>query len=330
MALNGDTFLAGLDADVAAAVAAGVARATARPNNMARVAAALPPPRQALFHITYSLMRVIDDFVDEDFMVRPEAERAASRAAAIATVDRWQAQAEAAAAGRFVATADSLYPELFGVMNRVVGASAIGPKPWTALAGAMRADLAEGDFANWADFAAYAEGAAVAPASIFIYILAAEIDADLTSRIALDRPPADFARDLAVFCYLVHILRDLSDDAGRAERLVTLPSDVLSACGLDKPALARAASGDRSVDIAPLVDVVTAHAGKYRQAATVAVEALKPQIGPTEQRVIDTLFALYACQFDAIVDNPAGVADGSVSLDRQTVMDILMRLGAAA
>jgi phytoene synthase len=329
MPTNGDAFLATLDADVAAVVAAGMARAAQRPNNMARVAAALPLPRQALFHVTYALMRAIDDFVDEDFMARPPAERMATRDAAIAMVDRWQAQVEAAAAGRFAAGGEALFAELFAVMNRVVGASAIGPWPWVALAGAMRADLAEGDFANWDDFAAYAEGAAVAPASIFIYILAAEIGDDLSSRIALDRPPADFARDLAIFCYLVHILRDLSDDAGRAERLVTLPNDVLAACRLDKPALARAAAGDRSVAIAPLVAAVVAHARPRRHAAAASIAALKPQIGAVEQAVIDTLFALYDAQFDAIVANPAGVADGSVALGRTAVAAILARLGNA-
>ena len=330
MPLTGDPFLASLDPDVAAVVAAGMARAARRPNNMARVAAALPMPRQALFHVTYALMRVIDDFVDEDFMARPPAERAATRNAAVATVDRWQAQAEAAAERRFTAADDTLFPDLFAVMNQVVGSSAIGPGPWVALAGAMRADLAEGDFRDWDDFAAYAEGAAVAPASIFIYILAADIAPDLSSGIALDRPPADFARDLAIFCYLVHILRDLSDDAGRAERLVTLPGDVLAACRLDKAALARAAAGDRSVAVGPLVDAVAAYAAPRRAAAMAAIAALKAQIGSVEQAVIDTLFALYDAQFSAILANPAGVTDGSVALDRADVAAILARLAEAA
>jgi phytoene synthase len=330
MPLTDEAFLARLDADIASTVAAGLARAQRRPNNMARVASVLPMRRQALFHVTYALMRKIDDFVDEEFMTRTPAERAATRAGAVAVVDRWQAQAEAAAAGRFVPDAAALEPELFGVMNKVVGASAIGPWPWRALAGAMRDDLAEGDFADWDDFAAYAEGAAVAPASIFIYMLAAEIDDDLSSRIALDRSPACFARDLAIFCYLVHILRDLADDAGRADRLLTLPSLVLAECGLDKRALARAAAGDRSVDVGPLVESVVRQATPRRAAAQKAIDEFAGWIGPLERRVLDTLFALYDAQFAAIVDRPAGIVDGSAALDRSRIDEILKRLARAS
>ena len=193
MSLNYQRFLGNLDGDVAAVVDAGLARATNRPNNMARVAAALSLPKQALFHVTYALMRAIDDFVDEDFMARAPAERTETRAAAMATVDRWQAQAEAASAGRFAAGPDALDPLLFDVMNKIVGASAIGAGPWQALAGAMRADIAEDALPDWAAFADYAEGAAVAPASIFIYILAADVSDDLSSDIALPLPPADYA-----------------------------------------------------------------------------------------------------------------------------------------
>ncbi|MEK9660695.1 MAG: squalene/phytoene synthase family protein [Alphaproteobacteria bacterium] len=325
-----DTFLAALDPLTASVVAAGIDRAARRPNNMARVAAALSLPQQALFHVTYALMRVIDDFVDEDFMARTADEREIGRAAAFAVVDRWQTQSEAAAAGRFTADAGSLHADLFTVMNRVVGNSDIGAGPWRALAGAMRADLAEGRFETWQDFDAYAEGAAVAPASIFIYILAAAIDDDLASQASLDRPPADYARGLALFCYLVHILRDLSDDAGRAERLVTLPNDTLSQCGIDKPMLARAVAGDRGIDLCPLVDAVGSRAGVHRAAAETAIAGLRPQIGTREGLVLDTLFALYDAQYRVILANPEGVADGSVALDDDAIAPLLARLRDAA
>lgn len=318
-----------LDADVGAVVSAGLARAKARPNNMARVAAALAPPKEALFHVTYAVMRMIDDFVDEDFMARPAAERAATRADALAVVDRWQAQAEAAAAGRFRTGAEALEPGLFTVMNKVVGNSMIGGGPWCALAAAMRADIAEGDLVEWSDFAGYAEGAAVAPASIFIYILAAEVDNDISSRISLAGSPADYARDLAIFCYLVHILRDLSSDAGRADRLLTIPGRTLAECNLDKPALARAAAGDPSVDLVPLVGAIVAHAAPFRQRSVDALAALRPQIGTRERLVIDTLFALYDSQYDAIASRPGGVADGSIALGTAAIGAILKRLVGA-
>lgn len=326
MLLKNKGYFERLDTEVATVVAAGLARVATRPNNMARVAAALSPPKQALFHVTYALMRTIDDFVDEEFMGRTPAQRDVTRADAFATVDLWQAQAVAAADGRFVGRSDSYEPLLFSVMNKVVGASAIGPAPWCALADAMRADIREGALPDWQAFADYAEGAAVAPASIFIYILAADVDDDLKSRIDLPLATAEYARALAIFCYLVHILRDLSDDAGRAERLLTIPDAALAACSLDKAALSRAAAGDHAVDVTPLAQAIIAHAAPFRDAATRAVADLASHIRGRERLVIETLFALYDAQFAAIAARPSGIADGSVALGATAIGKVLSRL----
>ncbi len=124
-------------------------------------------------------------------------------------------------------------------------------------------------------------------------------------------------------------MRDLSDDAGRADRLLTIPDCVLAACGLDKPALARASAGDRSVDVAPLSRAIVAHADSFRAASKIAIADLSMHIGVRERAVIETLFVLYDAQFAAIGDRPDGIADGSVALDKAAIGAILRRLDGA-
>ncbi|MDG2123807.1 MAG: squalene/phytoene synthase family protein [Verrucomicrobiales bacterium] len=47
-------------------------------------------------------------------------------------------------------------------------------------------------------------------------------------------PLADYAHDMGVFCYLVHICRDVKKDAlAGGDQLVTVPADVLAEHGLD-------------------------------------------------------------------------------------------------
>ena len=104
---------------------------------------------------------------------------------------------------------------------------------------------------------------------------------------------------------------------------------MLAACGLDKPALARASAGDRSVDVAPLSRAIVAHADSFRAASKIAIADLSMHIGVRERAVIETLFVLYDAQFAAIGDRPDGIADGSVALDKAAIGAILRRLDGA-
>jgi phytoene/squalene synthetase len=85
---------------------------------------------------------------------------------------------------------------------------------WRNFFDAMARDVEQPRFRTYSEFLAYAEGAAVAPTTIYLYLL--------TSRTPGDRPylpPAGFdllrcGRALGLFAYLAHILRDLPDDVG--------------------------------------------------------------------------------------------------------------------
>jgi phytoene synthase len=101
--------------------------------------------------------------------------------------------------------------------------------PWVNLAKAMRRDINHSRFNTFEDFLNYAEGASIAPATVFMRILTAQPNGNgYDCRINVTDPYM-YAKDLAIFCYLTHILRDISCDLELGERgLIYLPIEDLN------------------------------------------------------------------------------------------------------
>ncbi|MGE0255683.1 MAG: squalene/phytoene synthase family protein [Alphaproteobacteria bacterium] len=294
---------------------------------MARVAAALPWPKQVVFHVSYAAMRVIDDFVDDDFLAQAPDERARLLPSALARLEQWRVDATAAATGRYSPSPgapDAGEAILFNALQAVCEpAGAIGPAPFHALAGALEADLRERPLPRWSDFHAYAEGAAVAPASIFVTLLATDIDRDFAGRYSPATPATDYARALAIFCYLVHILRDLAEDARGHPQLLTVPAEVLAPLGLDRDSFGAAIRAGDARRVEPAIGAIAGEARRWRPRALADVAALSGLIPPVEGAVIETLFTLYDEQFAAVADAPAAVVAGTAGLPAERVREIL-------
>jgi len=84
--------------------------------------------------------------------------------------------------------------------------------PWENLAKAMRWDINNSRFSTFKDFLNYTEGAAIAPATVFISVLSAQSDSNKYDCKINVADPYIYAKDLAIFSYLTHILRDISCD----------------------------------------------------------------------------------------------------------------------
>ena len=299
MESDGALALSPADLDVALDHCARVAGR--KDNHLVAVSQRLDVPvKRALFVSCYAVMRVLDDAVDEQFLARSRAAGQSSRRAMEAFIDRWLEQALAAAAGRFRSTPQSYEPLVFAALNHFAGASQLGMGPWQDLAGAMRSDVREHSLATWDDFDAYCRGATVAPASVFIYVLACRAGGDAETRFDLPSPPEHYARDMAIFCYLVHILRDLSMDAAKDAQLITLPETALSAAHLDKQSLRQAVAAGDIASVQPLVNAVLARARRYLPAIEQRRAELGRLLGATEHRILEDLFARYLAVFEAI------------------------------
>ncbi len=307
--------------DVEAAGAWCAAFVAARPSNVTRLAARLSPFRRALFFPAYCAMRSIDDAVDEGFLRLDAAARRAARPAMAARLAAWQRHAEAAAGGRYRGGATGDDDTVFAAIDATLGRSAMGPAPFRALAAALRRDVEERPLASWGDFLDYAEGAAVAPAALFVFILACRPDGTAP----LSRPCSDYARHLAVFSYLVHILRDLGADARRAPQHLTLPADLLRAHGLTRAALRRAARAGGRDAVAALAPLVAAVAARARERRARSAGDLARLAGETAGRglLLSALAEVYDRQLEAIEADYGAVLAGEAVLPLATVDRLL-------
>jgi len=300
----------------------------ARPSNVTRLAYLLPRAKRPLFYPAYCAMRVIDDEVDNDFLGQTDAERHASRFGVAARVESWREHAVSATQGGYVpGTGAGDDDMIFTAMNATLGRGDMGPAPYHGLADAMQRDVAERPLATWQDFLDYTEGAAVAPAAVFVYILACKVKRDGSSESSLSRPFADYARHLAIFSYLVHILRDLKADAERAPQHLTLPDDLLDESGLTKASLQQAAKAGDDAALGPLVGTIAALTERH-YAFTMRDLALLNDETDGDAAMLVGLAEVYSRQFDTIRGDFRSVLEGGGVVDMATV-DRLLAAGKA-
>ncbi|NMB71991.1 MAG: squalene/phytoene synthase family protein [Bacteroidales bacterium] len=88
----------------------------------------------------------------------------------------------------------------------------------------MLFDVNHNGFRNWKEFLCYAEGASVAPASVFVHLCCLIPKKD-GNYIPPEFDVIEAARPCAIFSYLVHIIRDFQKDTH--ENLIYLPRSLM-------------------------------------------------------------------------------------------------------
>lgn len=285
-------------------LAASVTRRSA--SNLWFVGRALGSQKRKLFEAAYATMRVIDDFVDDDFLARTVQDRASTRPVAQERVSAWLVASEAAICGApETGGVSEIEAQLFRALRQATGRCDIPPDPWRNLATAMHFDVDESSLETWTDFETYCEGATVAPAAVFLYVLQAKISpsGDIQADISADTL-ADQARDMAIFCYLVHILRDFAKDFARGGQLVTIPQ----ACFTEYD-LSRAQVQDDPMAAVPLLRDLAARATVHRTAARSMANGLKANLGGVEARILESLLSIYEQLHDSLLRDPSPLVD---------------------
>lgn len=269
-----------------------------RNNYLKRVSRFLPNrAKYRLFCTTYAAMRVIDDAVDEEFLTRPENERVGRRDSMNGLIDKWLGQAEEAAGGAYRTISSSFEPFVFEALNVVLKGSQIGLGPWRELASSMKRDVAEEALDTWNDFLRYCEGACVAPAAIFLYILGCRIDDKDCSHLDWPEPPDSYARDMAIFCYLVHILRDLPEDVQKNRQILTIPLEFFTRTSLRAHDFVSAIRKGEWKATAPLLQIMVGRAEEYERRAESQLERLSLIMPKREYRIVWLLHKLYVRTF---------------------------------
>ncbi|MDP2699572.1 squalene/phytoene synthase family protein [Thalassospira sp.] len=271
------------------------ALAAAKNANLYRAAMLLNENRQRFFLASYASMRVIDDIVDDGFLELPDAERAENRADTLLAIDRWQAQILAAKAN-----IDNPHPDdgpldhaVFRALRLTLGRSDLAADPWVHLADALRKDVAEEPLDEWDDFIRYCDGATAAPASIFVYLLSARYDDVIGYVSPLGDSPLYYARDMAIFCYIVHILRDLPDDIKGPDRLVTIPGEILAGADISIGEI-RNAIGQKQYDaLQSLADLMLEKAWEHFETGQARSAELLAFLDADETDTLSRLFTVY-------------------------------------
>ncbi|NOY88298.1 MAG: squalene/phytoene synthase family protein [FCB group bacterium] len=169
--------------------------------------------------------------------------------------------------------------------------------PWEKLGKAMIYDLNHQGFKTFAVFLRYAEGAAVAPASIFMHLCGVSKNKDDFSP-----PPFDIrqaARPLALFSYLVHIIRDFQKD--QQNNLNYFADNILERYNISLQMLKDISHhGEITSNFRHLIKRYYEYAFYYNQKARQKINDLLIYLEPPYQLSLEMIYNLYLQIFEKI------------------------------
>lgn len=189
------------------------------------------PEVKRAFVATYASMRLIDDAIDG--IPHRATLSESQREVELARVAHWVELIRAARIG--TNHAEGTWMALADTFSRFD----LPLDPWLNLATAMTSDVNSTSFRTWDELRQYMQGASVAPAVVFMYLVLMRPDASGIFRTNWSYREVHAAtEDLAIFCYSVHILRDVAADLSvGGSGLIYLPQDELAEFGLHAPDL---------------------------------------------------------------------------------------------
>lgn len=242
--------------------------------------------RYHAFQSVYRAMRMLDDLVDE--------RKSASDAIPIAEQEELSRMIAEWTRG----LADRTLKDPFGEkLLTVIDTFRIPVWPFERLARAMTYDLSHNGFDTFPGFLRYCEGAAIAPASVFMHLCG------LTGRgSGYDSPKYDIrkaARSLAIFSYLVHIIRDFQKD--QQAGLNYFADDLLLRFRIDRPMVRDIANGGEiSSSFRAMIDWYKRAADSYRRKARIMIDSIKPGLEPRYALSLEIIYSLYLQIFERI------------------------------
>ena len=261
---------------------------------MERAAAALDDTRYSIFCATYASMRVIDDFVDDEFLALPKRE--AARTNAVETVTFWRDNAIAALVDGVAPSDKDPFQKTHAALAATSHVAIVDPGPWENLSAAMIRDVVEAPMKSWQDFLAYAEGATAAPAAVFIEILALE-KRNGRLKSTLLGPAVEHIRNSAILLYLVHIMRDLEKDAAKGPHLLTLPEEMFEALGMT-PSIFAATASTNSALAHRVRSAIADYASNFLMPALGELNTLDEKLSANDSAILRGLCIPYIEQYE--------------------------------
>lgn len=242
--------------------------------------------RYRAFRVTYRSMRVLDDFVDNRKATGKPLGKL-ERFAFEREISKWtKAMVEQK-------PKNDTQRELLDILNEF----ALPLWPWKRLVKAMKFDLEHDGFPSLLQFMRYCEGAAIAPASVFMHLCGLTKEGDKYSAPEFDIRKA--ARPLALFSYFVHIIRDFEKD--QKNGLIYFADDLLARFDLSRDDLIRAAEQNEATpNFRRLIAFYRQTADYFRNRARIMLDSLQPELESRYQLSLEIIYALYFQIFERI------------------------------
>ena len=234
----------------------------------------------------YRFMRTIDDLID-NYKAANRMIAAEKRKEFIADVNEWL---------KTIIISEDCNPEKVTLIKTIERFN-IPLWPLEAFAKSMIYDINNDGFESIEAFLDYAQGASVAPASVFVHL------SGLTSIDGHIKAPSfdvrDAATPCAIFSYLVHIIRDFQKD--QFNNLNYFADDLIRKNGLTRQDLNNIAHGSPVPDgFRNLISEYYSLADQYRKKTREVIEKIGPAIEPKYQLSLEIIFSLYLMVFERI------------------------------
>jgi phytoene synthase len=175
---------------------------------------------------------------------------------------------------------------------------------WDNFFTAMHQDLQRHRFSMYSEFVDYAEGAAVAPATIYLYLIAAERhDEEDSFRLPKDFDLIRCGRELGLFAYIAHILRDLPRDITSGNHgLWYLAGDDMATHGVTEQMLyAALASRRASPPLKALVRDLVERALTLVRGGRAYLRVLDGNLSPDRAFILELIVRTYEAVLEKII-----------------------------
>jgi len=234
----------------------------------------------------YRLMRAIDDLID-NHKANNRMIAAEERAVFEANVSDWL---------RMVIITEECNPDQVE-MKKIMERFRIPLWPLEAFAKSMIYDINNDGFPTMETFLDYAQGASVAPASIFVHL------SGLTCKNGQFLDPSfnvkEAATPCAVFSYIVHIIRDFQKD--QFNNLNYFADDLTEKNGLTRNDLRNIAHGSPVTNgFRNLIREYYTVAAEYRKETAEIINQIRPLMEPRYQLSLEIIYNLYEMVFERI------------------------------
>jgi phytoene synthase len=234
----------------------------------------------------YRFMRAIDDLID-NYKAANSMIAAEKRKEFIADVNEWL---------KTIIISEDCNPEKVELIKTIERFN-IPLWPLETFAKSMIYDINNDGFESFEAFLDYAQGASVAPASVFVHL------SGLISKNGNYKNPSfdikEAATPCAIFSYLVHIIRDFQKD--QFNNLNYFADDLISKNGLTRQDLNNIAHGGPVPDgFRNLIREYYSLADEYRKKTHNIIRKIGPAMEPRYQLSLEIIFSLYLMVFERI------------------------------